>query len=200
MREFWESRYAEPEYAYGTEPNHYLVSQAPRIKAGMRALAVGDGEGRNGVWLARQGLEVLSVDAAASGQAKARRLADEAGVELATEQVDLLRWAWPKAAYDVVVSIYVHFMPDHRAVMHRSMLEALRPGGLLIMEGFHVDQLNYESGGPPLAEMLFTADMLAEDFAEAEVLELEEKVIELAEGRFHEGPAAVVRMLAQRVD
>lgn len=198
MSEFWDQRYAEPGYAYGTEPNAFLASQRHRLKPGMRALAVADGEGRNGVWLATQGLEVLSVDASAVGLAKARALARRRGVRIRTEQADLTRWDWPQAAFDVVAAIFIHFMPEHRTRMHRAMLAALAPGGLLILEAFTPRQLEYRSGGPPLREMLYTADMLRADFASAEILLLEETLTELHEGAYHRGTAAVVRLIARR--
>ena len=196
--EFWNSRYAEPGYAYGTEPNAFLVSQKQLLKPGMKALAVADGEGRNGVWLAQQGLDVLSVDASAVGLAKTQELAADRGVKISTQQVELTTWQWPEQTYDVVAAIYIHFPPAVRAPMHRTMFHALKPGGVLILEAFTLGQLKYKSGGPPVAEMLYTADMLRIDFAGGEILQLEELVTDLAEGQYHRGPAAVVRLVLRR--
>jgi 2-polyprenyl-3-methyl-5-hydroxy-6-metoxy-1,4-benzoquinol methylase len=196
--DFWNQRYTEPGFAYGTEPNAFLVSQAHHFKPGMKALAVADGEGRNGVWLAQQGLDVLSVDASAVGLQKAQQLAVDRGVTLRTERVELTTWAWPVAMFDMVVAIYIHFPPPVRAIMHRAMFNALKPGGVLILEAFTPDQLKYRSGGPPVAEMLYTPELLRIDFAGAEILHLDERVTELAEGKYHRGPAAVVRLVLQR--
>ena len=193
MNEFWEQRYSEPGYAYGTEPNAFLVSQRHRLKPGMKARAVADGEGRNGVWLAQQGLEVLSVDASPTALKKARGLAAARGTTIRTECTDLTGWSWPRDSFDLVAAIFIHFPPEHRPRMHRAMLDSLKPGGLLIMEAFHVDQLKHKSGGPPVLEMLYAADMLARDFAGAERLELQELLTELHEGAYHSGTAAVVR-------
>lgn len=198
MSQFWDERYAEPGYAYGTEPNAFLVSQRHLLEPGKRALAVADGEGRNGVWLAEQGLEVLSVDQSAVGLAKARALAAARGVSLRTEQADLTHWDWPQAAFDLVVAIFIHFSPAQRTRMHRAMFAALRPGGLLILEAFTPEQLEYRSGGPPVREMLYTAEMLRADFAQAAILSLEETITELQEGPYHRGTAAVVRLIARR--
>jgi len=197
-KHFWDGRYGEPGFAYGTEPNAYLVAQKGRLRPGMRALAVGDGEGRNGVWLAHQGLEVLSVDASAVGLDKARALAAEHGVELATECVDLREWQWPKASYDVIAAIFVHFPPDHRAELHRAMFEALAPGGLLILEAFTPEQLGRGSGGPPVAEMLYTPGLLRGDFPEAECVEMSTAEVDLDEGPYHRGRAAVLRAVLRR--
>lgn len=196
--EFWETRYAEPGFAYGTQPNAFLAAQREQLRPGMRALAVADGEGRNGVWLAQQGLDVLSVDASAVGMRKAAELAAQAGVALATECTDLASWDWPQQAFDLVISIYVHFPPELRPRLHRAMLQSLRPGGMLVMEAFNLEQLAYPSGGPRVQEMLYSADMLAEDFAGAGILQLEELVTDLNEGKYHCGPGAVVRLIAQR--
>ena len=197
-REFWDRRYGESGFAYGTEPNAFLVSQCDRLPRSGRALAVADGEGRNGVWLAQQGLEVLSVDSSGVGLQKARALAAERGVAITTEQADLFAWAWPGAAFDCVVSVFAHFPPAERPRMHRAMFDALKPGGLLLLEAFNPNQLQYQSGGPPVLEMLYAAVMLRGDFAGAEVLLLEECVTDLKEGPYHHGPGAVVRMVARR--
>lgn len=196
--EFWNSRFAEPGYAYGTEPNVFLASQAARLRRGAQALAVGDGEGRNGVWLAQQGLDVLSVDASVVGLEKAQRLAAERGVPLRTEPADLTAWNWPTGAYDVVAAVFVHFPPAVRARMHAAMYEALRPGGILILEAFTPLQLELKTGGPQAKEMLYTAEMLRADLPRGRMLVLEEMLTDLAEGLHHRGRAAVVRMVLSR--
>ncbi len=196
--DFWNSRYAEPGFAYGTEPNAFLVSQKKYLKSGGKALAVADGEGRNGVWLAQQGLEVLSVDASEVGLRKTQELAADGGVKIRTEKVELTTWVWPEQKFDIVAAIYVHFPPAVRAHLHRRMFEALKPGGILILEAFTPAQLNHKSGGPPVLEMLYSVDMLRVDFAGGEILLLEEVTTDLTEGKYHHGPAAVVRLVVRR--
>lgn len=201
-QEFWNDRYEKTDFAYGTEPNAFLVSQKHRLRPGTQALAVGDGEGRNGVWLAQQGLDVLSVDLSSAGLEKAKILADQQSVTLHTQQVDLSSWEWPEDAFDVVVSIYLHFPPDLRERMHQAMAKALKPKGLLMLEAFTPDQLAYQekyrSGGPPRLDMLYTSDMLKQDFKDLEVLEMVETVTELQEGQYHRGQAAVIRGVFER--
>ena len=194
MKDFWEQRYSEKGWAYGTEPNQFLRTQGARLKRGMKALVVGDGEGRNGVWLAQQGLDVLSVDYSAAGLRKARELAIAKGTRLNTECVDLTQWQWPVGAFDVLVSIYLHFMPQVRPAMHRAMLQALKPGGVLILEAFNKNQSQYKSGGPPPAAM-YSSDELRADFSEAQIETLDETVADLNEGKYHIGPGAVVRLV-----
>ena len=198
MKDFWEQRYAEKGWAYGTEPNVFLTTQVARFKPGMRALVVGDGEGRNGVWLAQQGLDVLSVDYSAAGLRKARELAIANGTRVTTECVDLTQWHWPVAVFDVVVSIYLHFTPDVRTTMHRAMVQALKPGGVLILEAFNKNQLQYKSGGPPVAAMLYTSDELRADFSGTQIEILEDTIAQLNEGRYHVGPGAVLRLVLTR--
>lgn len=195
--DFWNARYAEPGFAYGTEPNSFLVSRKQYLKPDMKALAVADGEGRNGVWLAQQGLDVLSVDASAVGLRKAREMAASRGVAIRTELTDLTTWKWPEQEFDLVAAIFIHFMPEFRARMHASMLRALKPGGILIIEAFTPKQLEYRTGGPPVREMLYTAEMLREDFKSGEILHLEETLTDLSEGPYHRGRAAVVRLVAK---
>ena len=129
--DFWNSRFSKPGYAYGTEPNAFLASQKHHLMPGLKALAVGDGEGRNGVWLAQQGLDVLSVDGSEVGLRKAQELAKSRGVSIGTELADLTTWKWPEHEFDIVVAIFIHFLPEHRTRLHDMMLRALKPGGVL---------------------------------------------------------------------
>jgi cyclopropane fatty-acyl-phospholipid synthase-like methyltransferase len=194
-QEFWNSRFSEPGYAYGTEPNAFLVSQKHRLSPGLKALAVGDGEGRNGVWLAQQGLDVLSVDNSAVGLSKIEALAHDRGVPIRTEFADLTTWHWPENELDVVVAIFLHFRPEHRSRMHDKMRRALKPGGVLILEAFTPEQLEYKTGGPSALEMLYTESILRADFAGEDIPLLQQRLTELREGIYHQGTASVVDML-----
>ncbi len=200
--EFWDERYGGEGFAFGTAPNEFLVSQAKHLSPGLRALLPGDGEGRNGVWLAEQGLIVDTVDVSPLGVAKARGLAQERGVEIDAMLADLLTWTWPRDAYDIVAALYIHFFDSDRPTIHRAMLAALKPGGILILEAFRPEQVElqkiHRSGGPKTADMLYSKAKLAEDFTGASILHLEETVVELAEGRRHSGKAAIIRAVVKR--
>lgn len=200
--QFWDQRYEESDYVYGTEANQFLTEQQHRLKSGMKTLVVGDGEGRNGVWLASQRLEVLSIDLSSVGLKKAQELAAQHKVKIQTQCADLTSWNWPKATYDLVVAIYVHFAPEVRQRMHRSMLEALKPGGLIILEAFNLEQLQYQtkydSGGPKIPTMLYESGMLRQDFAGGKILELTETITDLHEGQYHHGKASVIRLVLQQ--
>jgi len=149
--ERWNGRFAATgDYVFGTEPNAFLVAQRHRLKPGMRALALADGEGRNGVWLARQGLHVLSVDFSPAGLEKAQRLAARYGVAIETECADLRHWHWEPERFDVVVAILIQFTkPPLQGEIFRGMKAALRHGGLVILQGYRPEQLRYGTGGPP---------------------------------------------------
>lgn len=201
---FWDKRYEGEDFGFGTEPNAFLAAQAHRFKPGQRALVPGDGEGRNGVWLATQGLIVDTVDVSPVGVAKARRLAAECGVAVNAAVADLLAWTWPENAYDIVAALYLHFFDADRPRMHLAMLGALKLGGVLILEAFRPEQIEFQkthrSGGPRTADMLYSKAKLAGDFAGAAVLHLEEKDVELAEGRRHSGLGAIVRAIVQKTE
>lgn len=198
MQDFWNKRYAEPGYAYGIDANEFLIAEAGRLQPGTRVLVVGDGEGRNGVWLAQQGFNVTSVDYSSAGVKRARQLAEQRGVTLSIHCADLNEWQWPTEHFDAVVSIFVHFPSSHRSAIHARMLAALKPGGILIMEAFNKDQINYSSGGPPNEDALFSAAILSEDFSEARIELCQEQIVQLNEGKYHVGEAAVVRLIAVR--
>ncbi|CAH2598988.1 Class I SAM-dependent methyltransferase [Rhodovastum atsumiense] len=195
----WNSRFAGEDYVFGTEPNRFLAAQAPRLPRRGRALTIADGEGRNGVWLARQGLEVTSVEFAPAAIAKARRLADQQGVSLDIVQADLATWDWGAPRFDVVAGIFFQFAgPDLRDVIFRRMQEVLLPGGLLLIEGYTPAQLRHGTGGPSQVENLYTEALLRDAFAGMEILHLAEYETDLREGSRHAGRSAVIDLVACR--
>ncbi len=190
----WNERFGRPEPVYGEEPNRYLRDQATkRFTKGLKVLVPADGYGRNGLWLARKGLEVTTVDVSPVGVERAQKTAAAAGVNATILQADLNYWNWPVSEFDVVASIFLHLVPEERSKIHTHMLGALRPGGIIVLEAFSPAQLAFTSGGPKQIDMLYTAEILRGDFAGAEVEELEEAVVDLEEGRMHSGKGAVVR-------
>ncbi len=199
----WDARYAPEPYAYGEAANGFLVAQGGRLAPGMRALVPGDGEGRNGVWLAGQGLSVDTLDLSAHGVAKARRLAARRGVSLNATQADALAWDWPREAYDLVALIYLHLAVDERRFLHAKALAALKRGGLIVIEAFRPEQLAAQAagarGGPRDARLLYSRADLAADFAGQEIVELSEASVALDEGALHVGASAVVRAIVRRV-
>lgn len=199
MRQFWDDRYAVGEYIFGTEPNVFLASQRHLLKPGQSVLAVADGEGRNGVWLAQQGLDVLSVDISPVALEKAEKLAQAAGVRLRTELADLRQWEWGENRFDAIAAIFIQFASSaERSHIHRAMQRALKPGGLLILQGYTPKQLEYKTGGPPEPDKLYTAQTLREDFAGMEILHLREHEDTLCEGTKHCGMSALVDMVARK--
>jgi SAM-dependent methyltransferase len=195
----WNARYATDDYHFGTEPNAFVAAQQVRLKKGQTALTIADGEGRNGVWLARQGLDVTSVDFSPNGIAKAQKLAARYGVSLKIECADLATWNWGVARFDVVVGIFFQFAPPpFRAQIFRHMKEVLRPGGLILLEGYRPEQLRYGTGGPSEVENLYTADLLRREFADMDILHLAEYDAELSEGTRHRGMSALIDLVARK--
>jgi len=195
----WNERYAGEDFFYGTEPNAFLASHKALLKSGMRCLAVADGEGRNGVWLAEQGLEVLSVDGSHVAQAKAKKLAQQRGVAMAFEQVDLLQWDWGENEYDVVVAIFIQFVTSpEREQMFAAIKRCLKPGGLLLLQGYTPRQLEYKTGGPSQVENLYTEAMLANAFSDMDILQLHEHDSIICEGSGHSGMSALIDLVARK--
>jgi hypothetical protein len=199
---FWDQRFAGATYAYGEAPNAFLASLAATFARGQRALVPGDGEGRNGVFLAELGLVVETLDLSAEGVAKARRLAEARGVRVDARQADVLGWEWPAAAFDVIVLLYLHLGESERRFVHARALAALKSGGRIVLEAFTPLQLERQQagarGGPRDAALLYRAEHLREDFAAAEIELLQEVETDLREGTLHVGPSAVVRTVARK--
>ena len=197
--ERWQTRYAAPGYLFGTAPNAFLKSQAHLFPKSGTAFAIADGEGRNGVFLAEQGLDVLSVDFSALGQEKARALAKQRGVTLRIAQADMREWPWQEAAFDVVAAIFIQFAtPVERAKIFAGIKHTLKPGGLLLLEGYGLKQLDYKTGGPSNVAHLYTRELLERAFADFASLDIREYDSVLDEGSQHAGMSALVDLVARK--
>lgn len=195
----WNERFAGQDYLFGTEPNAFLRSQQERLKPGMNCLAVADGEGRNGVWLAEQGMAVLSVDSSPVGLEKARKLAQQRGVMMQFEEADLAAWNWGEAHFDVVAAIFIQFAPPGlRETMFEQIKRCLKPGGLLLLQGYTPRQLEYRTGGPSQAENLYTEAMLRTAFGDMDILQLNEHDAVIHEGAGHDGMSALIDLVARK--
>ncbi len=195
----WNERYAGDAYHFGVEPNAFLVSQQTLLKPGMSCLAVADGEGRNGVWLAEQGLDVLWVDNSHVALDKARKLARQRGAELRFELADLATWEWGEDRFDIVAAIFIQFTPPGaREQMFARIKRCLKPGGLLLLQGYTPRQHLYKTGGPSQVENLYTEELLRNEFADMDILHLAEHDSVINEGTGHSGMSALIDMVARK--
>jgi cyclopropane fatty-acyl-phospholipid synthase-like methyltransferase len=195
----WNRRFAAAEYVFGTAPNAFLAAHAGLFKPGQRALCVADGEGRNSVWLAEQGLEVTAFDFSPVALDKARRLAAGRGVSVRYELASVEDWRWRAGEFDVVVAIFIQFVvPQARRVLFERMSAALRPRGLLLLEGYTPAQLKYGTGGPKQVDQLYTEELLRQAFGSLEIVELKAYEAELDEGTRHRGMSAVIDLMARK--
>ena len=200
---FWDQQYSSPDFRYGTQANQFLRNQAVRLHPKSRVLLPGDGEGRNSVWLAERGHSVTAVDSSRVGLDKALALARERGVEIEAIEADLGDWSPQPESYDALVLTYVHLPPALRIGAHARLIQALRPGGWFLLEAFHPLQLGMSSGGPKVADMLYTADMIRTDLSQKAQVVMKEALawegqMQLLEGSGHHGPAQLTRYVAQR--
>lgn len=191
--ERWNGRYAAPGFLFGEAPNAYLASKAGLLPARGRALSVADGEGRNSVWLSAQGLAVDAVDFSPVAVDKARALAAARGAKVDFAVANVVSLAWPTAMYDVIAAIFIQFAtPEDRALLFRWFKRALKPGGILILQGFREEQLGYGTGGPPERDHLYTSALVREAFADCEIIELAAYDAEIHEGSGHKGMSALL--------
>ena len=194
----WNGRFATEEFLFGTHPNAFLAAQGWRLRADMRALCIADGEGRNSVWLAAQRLNVTAFDFSPVGLAKARKLAERTGVRVDYRLSNVNDWDWEAEPYDVMVAIFVQFAsPPERQRMFEGIKRALKPGGLLILQGYRPEQIEYATGGPKRRENLYTEALLRESFAELEIVQLTSHDNLVDEGPGHSGMSALVDLVAR---
>jgi SAM-dependent methyltransferase len=195
----WNERYQTEAFYYGTEANDYLKSQVSSIKAGGRVLCLAEGEGRNAVYLAKQGFQVFAVDGSSVGLEKAKKLAQSQGVEIETEVCDLAEFQIEPGSFDGVVSIWCHLPKAIRQVLHQKCVSGLRPGGVLILEAYRPEQLEYKTGGPPTADWMMTLSDLKEELRGLELLTFQELDRDISEGIGHQGMSAVVQVLGKKI-
>lgn len=202
MKEFWNDRYREPDFAYGEAPNVFFREQLDPLTPGSLLLPA-DGEGRNAVYAASRGWTPFSSDISEEARKKAEKLAQRAGVSVDYRVGDFGMLRYPSGSFDAAALIYAHFSPESKGAYHKKVDELLKPGGLVILEGFSKDHLRFNQdnpgvGGPRDASLLLSTEEIRSFFPEYEYLQLEEVVIDLQEGAYHRGRASVIRFLGRK--
>ena len=198
-QDFWDQRFRESGYAYGTEPNDFLRASVAKLPPG-DALCLAEGGGRNAVHLALKGHRVTAQDLSPVGLEKAQELAQDQGVNLTCVRGDLREFKPEPESVDLVVAIWMHLEPELRALVHRRAVRALRPGGYLILEAYTPEQLRHGTGGPPNPELLITTQQLQNELQDLTWLELQETERRIEEGPLHQGQSAVVQAFGQKRD
>jgi 2-polyprenyl-3-methyl-5-hydroxy-6-metoxy-1,4-benzoquinol methylase len=198
----WNERYSREEFAYGEQPNNYLKEQLEKLDVGT-ILFPAEGEGRNAVFAARLGWTVSAFDISAAGKNKALRLAETNKVSIEYQVGELETLNYNSGQFDAIALIYAHFPADIKSLSHKRLDKYLRKNGIIIFEAFskkHIDYISKDEkiGGPKDIRMLFSIDELKSDFENYEIIELEEKEIELSEGLFHKGKGSVIRFVGRK--
>ena len=198
--QFWNERFDKEEFIFGKEPNEYLVEKTKQyLKPQDKVLCIADGEGRNGVWLAKQGMQVVGFDASDVALAKARQFAKENQVEVEYAFSDTDSYDWPENTYDAVIGIFIQFAdPAMRARIFKHTYKTLKPGGLFILQGYTPKQLEYKTGGPSLIEHLYTEELIRDLAKDFEILELVSYEKELSEGPRHTGMSAILGLVCRK--
>lgn len=197
-KDFWEKRYKEAQYAYGTEPNEFFKIFIDGCQPG-KLLLPAEGEGRNAVYAARRGWDVNAFDFSLNARKKAMELAVSTGVSINYFVADIEFYELSEELFDVISLIHIHFPPSTRKYVHRKMVNSLKKGGFLVMEAFSKDQLKYQSGGPSNIDLLYSVNDLKEDFSQLDIQTLYQIEYEMNEGPFHQGTASAVRLVAMKI-
>jgi SAM-dependent methyltransferase len=197
MKEFWEERYAAEAYAYGKAPNTFLRAELEHLEPG-HALFPAEGEGRNAVFAAQLGWSVEAFDYSSQARQKALRLAKAHQVNLQYQVASIESFPFERKEYDLIALFFVHLPPALRQQLHAACINALRPGGKLLLEAFHKEQLPLNSGGPKQEAMLFSLEELEADFAPLSFDQISRQRVILEEGPYHSGPAETVRIRATK--
>ena len=196
-RDFWNEKFAATDYAYGTEPNDFLVSAVTNLKRGA-TLSLAEGEGRNAVWLAQQGFTVSAIEQSEKGVGKTLRLALQRGVIVMAERGELETFHIQPNSWDLVVSIYAHTPQELRRKLHRQVVAGLKPGGVFVLEAYTPAQIPNNTGGPKDASLMPTAELLRSELAGLVFDHIEEVERDVVEGSLHTGTAHVVQVVAHR--
>jgi SAM-dependent methyltransferase len=195
----WNERYSSPEFAFGTEPNQFFKEQLDKLQPG-NLLLPADGEGRNAVYAAKKGWKVTAFDLSYEAKNKAMKLAEIKQVSIDYLVSDIENIKFPELYYDAIALVYIHFTVEKREAYHKKLIKWLKPGGIIIIECFSKEQLRYNSGGPKDESMLLSKELVAKDFSELEILKLDQEIIFLQEGKYHQGEGSVVRLVAKKIN
>jgi 2-polyprenyl-3-methyl-5-hydroxy-6-metoxy-1,4-benzoquinol methylase len=195
--EFWDKRYSEENFAYGTEPNLYFKQKIDELKPG-KLILPGEGQGRNAVYAAKRGWQVTAIDLSSAAKQRALKLAEENNVEIEYCVTPLEDFNSRENEYDASALVFTHFPPETRNKIHSLIIKSLKSGGILIIESFSKKQISNTSGGPKELLKLYTLDDLLNDFKEMEILESYETQTNLDEGTYHRGKADVIRMVVKK--
>lgn len=193
----WDRRYDQERYVYGTEPNDFLVQVVHLLPLG-RILCLAEGEGRNGVYLAGAGYQVTCVDSSGVGLAKAEQLARKNRVHIETVIADLAQYTIAKHAYSGIISIFAHLPSALRIKVHRQVVDALLPGGVLVLEAYTPEQLRFGTGGPPSEDMMMQLSQLKGELHGLDLVVARERVRDIREGTLHCGSGSVVQVVARK--
>jgi len=199
----WDDRYRTEAFAYGEQPNNYLKTQLEKLN-GSAILFPAEGEGRNAVFAATLGWTVSAFDISLEGKNKALQLAKSNQVSIDYQVGELQQLNYKAEQFDVIALIYAHFPAEIKSAYHKVLDRYLRKGGTVIFEAFSKNHLAYlerneKVGGPKELDMLFSVEEIKSDFANYEIVELEEKEIELNEGLFHNGLGSVIRFVGRKI-
>lgn len=195
---FWDTRYREDEYAYGTEPNKFMKSKIQAFKPHSKILCLAEGEGRNAVFLAEQGHDVTAIDYSEEGLNKLRQLSVSKNVKIQTICADLNNYKIEENKWDAIICIFGHFPELLRKSVFGQIYNGLNQGGVFLMEAYHKDQLNYKTGGPQISELLYSIEELQNDFSEFKTISIKTEIKEIEEGKYHKGTSAVVQVLRHK--
>jgi 2-polyprenyl-3-methyl-5-hydroxy-6-metoxy-1,4-benzoquinol methylase len=195
---FWNQKYERSTFVYGKHPNAFLTEVAPgAISPAGHVLSLGEGEGRNAVWMARQGWQVTAVDYSSRALEKLQQYATESDLNIETHCRDVVDFDFGRDLWDAIVILHIHLLPAERRSVHRRAAQALRPRGVIVLEALRPEQLDQPTGGPESSLCLYTPDDLWEDFRalDIELIRAEDRYIEAGE---HRGMTSVVSLLARR--
>lgn len=197
MKELWNQRYKEVDYAYGKEPNAFFKNELDKLEKG-KILLPGDGDGRNGIYAAKLGWEVTSIDYSEEAIKKSHSFSNKENVKIEYQNIDLSKEMFGENEYDTIAVIFVHLDEESRKIFHKNIIKALKPGGKLILQAYSEDQIKYNSGGPKDISMLYSLEEIVTDFQEMDFIVLAKEKVVLNEGSLHKGEASIINFAATK--
>ncbi|MBT2641397.1 class I SAM-dependent methyltransferase [Bacillus sp. ISL-41] len=194
----WNERFGSEQYVYGEEPNLFIKKQADRLEKGRKVVCFAEGEGRNAVYLARQGLEVTAYDYAQNGLEKTEALAHRYGVNIKTKQKDLIQDEVPVEEFDAAIMVFGHFSKQDQKTVFDKLVSAVKPGGIVMLEVYSEDQIQYGTGGPKTLDMLYDPADLLQWLKGFKIMHFFYGEQERVEGQLHTGVGHVIQAIIEK--
>ncbi|WP_347861999.1 class I SAM-dependent methyltransferase [Salimicrobium sp. PL1-032A] len=192
----WDQRFNENEYIYGKDVNEFIKNNYDYIAEGGHIACFAEGEGRNAVFLAKEGHPITAYDQSQVGIDKMKRLAEENSVFVEGHCMDLTKEPVQKDTFDGAVMVFGHVDKEDQQFLMENIRDSVKSGGTILIEVYSEDQIAYKTGGPPETDAMYRPQDILNWFDQDKILHFYYGEADRVEGTKHTGLGHVIQIIA----